>query len=42
MEDQQEDYSDALSVGDIQTIVEMQDRLDQILDLLEFYKSCQY
>ena len=40
MEDQQEDYSDALSVGDIQTIVEMQDRLDQILDLLEFYKSC--
>ena len=28
------------SKREIQTIVEMQDRLDQILDLLEFYESC--
>ena len=28
------------SKREVQTIVEMQDRLDQILDLLEFYESC--
>ena len=34
------DKSNKPSKREIQTIVEMQDRLDQILDLLELYESC--
>ena len=34
------DKSNKPSKREIQTIVEMQDRLDQILDLLELYEAC--
>ena len=32
--------SDKPSKQEIQKIVELQDRLDRILDILEFYESC--
>ena len=34
------DKSSKPAKREIQTVVELQDRLDQILDLLEFYESC--
>ena len=38
--DMLKEKSDKPSKREVQTIVELQDRLDQILELLELYESC--